>query len=284
MQVFATLLKSFKCLGELCFELKFLAFIKNSSAKVEEHKLMLAHLKIRHVLACSGRRIMQNVNQPLHQIGKFEFKFNACEAKSWCRTHIFTTASAVANTARSSYARQYFKSSLCLNFHKVPQQPLSALAANQQLTPIEQHSLYTHATKPAAAKRIHKRCCAALCFASFCYGALKYDNVSFVLCALCTPPPLLYIFWGSIVRCRSAQIKLGASMEIFPPTSPAIMVHGGCEVQVISNTAESVICQHPCAPHQERGEKDAFIGRAGVPVGAFSFLMCLWGVSGGRNH
>jgi hypothetical protein len=96
------------------------------------------------------------------------------------------------------------------------------------------------------------------------------------LCRFCIH---VYTFSGTIVRCRSAQIKLGASMEIFPPTSPAIMVHGGCEVQVISNTARSVICRSTPCKREER-ERDAFIGRAGVPVGAFSFL-CVCEVSQG---
>lgn len=109
-------------------------------------------------LACS---IMQSVNQLLPQIGKFEFKFCACVRRKAGARRTYLPQQAVANTARSSYARQYFKSSLCLNFHKVPQQPLSARshcqpAASQQLTPI--HSSGTlFPTKPAAAKRIHTK-------------------------------------------------------------------------------------------------------------------------------
>lgn len=110
--------------------------------------------------------------------------------------------------------------------------------------------------------------------------------MSHLYCAHSVPSPLLYMyiyihnkaFLGSIVRCRSAEIKLGASMEIFPPTSPAIMVHGGCEVQVISNTATSVICQHP-SMLQERGETLLLAGRV-FQLALFLFL-CVCEVSQG---
>jgi hypothetical protein len=102
------------------------------------------------------RRIMQNVNQLcLHQIGKFEFKFKACEAKSWCRAHAHIYHSKRWRIRHAQLTPDNISNplSLCLNFHKVPQQPLSALAANQhsraQLTP----RALSAPTKPAAAKR-----------------------------------------------------------------------------------------------------------------------------------
>jgi hypothetical protein len=95
------------------------------------------------------------------------YKYNA---KAAATIHIYGNGANIRRHAQVT--RGDISNPLCLNFHKVPQQPLSASSV-----------LATRQNQAAKRVRTQKVLHRGSFSASFC--TLKYDNVSFVCCCVC---------------------------------------------------------------------------------------------------